>query len=353
MGNTMCNPAAYQDGQPCVEKTTGSWPKPLYKDSKLILPKGVRGEIPVLIAVHGTTGESWLKGKLLSMVLTGGDLEKTMEMDCGWTQMDYVSNAIVEECGAAVMVIALPDDDEAPEGGIANTWWCSYYSKALAAAIEHVCEAVPAESSGTLSVDKSKIGLLGHSAGGGGVLFAAGADCRDLISCVVALDPGMFCCFKVYDYAEKAFEYANEEYFSGKGGDLQLDVLKNIKPSTKVFVHSSQAQYNTPIVLSPPPRGMSSIVPNGPSIMSQIPCEKKELFIDNVGVPADMKATPEEANKIFMTSHMWPFSANSVKSYGDGVPLAAITSFVRRHLVGLAEEPMPRPSIAVEWQVAS
>ena len=40
-------------------------------------------------------------------------------------------------------------------------------------AIDHAYEAVPLKTNGAATVDKSKVGLLGHSMGGGGVLYGA------------------------------------------------------------------------------------------------------------------------------------------------------------------------------------
>lgn len=51
--------------------------------------------------------------------------------------------------------------------------------------------AIPEETGGAASVDESRIGLFGQSAGGGGVLYAAGSTCRDRIKACIALDPGI------------------------------------------------------------------------------------------------------------------------------------------------------------------
>ena len=133
---------------------------------------------------------------------------------------------------------------------------------------------------------------------------------------------------------------------------------------------SSQAQYNTPIGGA---AGSANVWPPVKTIFKQVASPVKEMFVDTVGVPENKDITAEEATRInfvseggggmvpppltatsqpnLQKSHTITYSEQGVKENGDGVPLAVIQSFVRRHLVGTGEAPMPRPSIALEWEV--
>lgn len=68
-----------------------------------------------------------------------------------------------------------------------NVWPAAYYSEALSAAIDHLCEVAPARAG--VGVDPARIALVGHSMGGAGVLYAAGAHCKEKIAAVVSLNP--------------------------------------------------------------------------------------------------------------------------------------------------------------------
>ena len=70
-----CAPSGELSAGLGTEKKTGAWPKPLYKDSKLILPKGAKGPLPCVVALHGTVGEGWMSGKLVTALLSGFDID--------------------------------------------------------------------------------------------------------------------------------------------------------------------------------------------------------------------------------------------------------------------------------------
>ena len=52
-----------------------------------------------------------------------------------------------------------------------------------------------------------------------------------------------------------------------------------------------------------------------------------------------------------MYAHLWCYGEQSIKSWGDGAPLAAVLGFLRRHLVSSTEPVMERPANAKEWEV--
>jgi len=206
---------------------------------------------------------------------------------------------------------------------------------------------VPLKTNGAATVDKSKVGLLGHSMGGGGVLYGAGAQCADKIKTVIALDPGCFSWDEDVQFHANCVAYAKEPLYSGTGGDYEMEVLKNIKAA--VLLHTSRAQYNAPLM---PNTDYCAMWPALPSIYNQLTSDKKEIYVDNFLVD-ESKTTLAEAQPICAASHTWMVSPSGLLEHGGGVPINVILSFTRRHLLGSGEEPMEKPEGAVEWETAA
>ena len=81
-------------------KSTGAWPKPLYKDSKLILPKDASGELATIIAVHGMCAETEFANVIMftpMLAMSAGleaGMEHALETDRGrsWTYMQPLTD---------------------------------------------------------------------------------------------------------------------------------------------------------------------------------------------------------------------------------------------------------------------
>ena len=78
-----------------------------------------------------------------------------------------------------------------------------------------------------------------------------------------------------------------------------------------------------------------------PCQFGQVGSKAKELYVDNL---------VEHNGPI---AHMWCYGKKEIREYGDGIPLAFMCSFLRRHLAGNTEPVMDRPASAKEWQVVN
>merc|ERR1719502_580466 len=68
-----------------------------------------------------------------------------------------------------------------------NMWTPRFYAKSLDFAIDHLISMARMKCG--VAVDPARVGLVGHSMGGAGVLAGAGLDCRNKIKAVAALNP--------------------------------------------------------------------------------------------------------------------------------------------------------------------
>jgi hypothetical protein len=232
----------------------------------------------------------------------------------------------------------------AAEGSLAfNMWPAIDYSRFLSAAVDHVKKVAPGHG---VHVDEHKVGLIGHSMGGAGVLCAAAKDCKSKVAACVALNPGGPSNPDILDRAENAKKYAEGVPHSGEFGEGTIPHLADVTVPT--FIYGSQAEYNCGNIKP----DMAVIWPFPPSQFKQLGAAKKELYVDNL---IDNPGHKVGDNKLgCQYAHVWLFPEKGkehMRSYGDGKPLAATLSFLRRHLVGEKEPVMERPANAKEWEV--
>lgn len=284
--------------------------------------------LPAVVVVHGACMESQFLGKL-----TGLFSGSSLTMD--WTYMHLLCEELAAQ-GFVVMMIGLHDHDEevVPEAGgtkdIMNCWPCLNYSEFLRAAISHI--QIAAQKHLDLEVDSKNIGIMGHSMGGGGVLYAAGEHCRDLISACVSLNPQQVIVTETEKYFAEAVKFSNGPDHSGDYGDGHLAHLAKIACPT--LVYGSQAEYNTFLMNNP----ADSMWPSFASTFAQIPAKHKELYVD------DMKELSCQ------DAHLW-FS--KPRTYAEGAPLDIIMSFFRRHMLDSDEEVPSKPHRAHQYQVVA
>ena len=138
-------------------------------------------------------------------------------LDTAWTGVKDLTHAISEQ-GIIAIMIGLPDGDEqqyAENEQYAkgkNSWPCKDYSRFLSAAVDHLLDQAPKHG---IAVDTARIGLVGFSMGGGGVLFAAGNSCKDKVAAVAAVNPGLHSVHSFYDNKEGCQRYAKGAPHSG------------------------------------------------------------------------------------------------------------------------------------------
>lgn len=225
------------------------------------------------------------------------------------------------------------------------TWSTLTYARALSVAIDHLCEAAPQELG--LSVDTSRIGLVGHSVGAAGVLRAAASECAGRIQAVVALNPSHLNVDSVCDRVAEVKQYLKGKNHSGEYGDGDIPHLGAVKAPT--LVYGSQAEYNTQSVepwLFAYLTGntMASMWPKPSSVFAQLGAKTKELYVDNTTSVSSTKA------------HSWlgsGFLPHTLETFAAGHPYLVVSSFLRRHLAGSDEAPPERPANAKEWVRAS
>lgn len=263
------------------------------------------------------------------------------DCDSTWTGMTDLAQAIAEQ-GIVVLMVGLPDspwlpDPELGPAGKLNCWPAIDYARFLSAAIDHLCTVAPERS---VSVDTEHVGLVGHSMGGAGVLCAAAKDCKDKVAACVALNPGGPSNPNAFDALQGCAKYATGALHSGEYGEGTIEHLADIRVPT--FIYGSQAEYNAEIV-GP---GYATIWPVAPCQFEQVGASTKELYVDNL---IDNPGT--RAGKAGTFAHVWMYGKESVRTYGDGKPLSAVCSFLRRHLAGSSEPVMARPDNAKEWRV--
>jgi pimeloyl-ACP methyl ester carboxylesterase len=330
-------------------KETGAWPRPAYDHSRIFAPKGTSAHsLPALVMVHGAArndGEG------------GAPPEELLGVpSVSWEMMQPLAEKMVGE-GFIVLIIGLRDDaldvtladypeldeeakvtarDFAHSGK--NVWPSKYYGKALSAAIDHLCAVAPKAHG--VKVDAQRVGLVGHSIGGAGVLHAAASECADRVRAVVALNPVHHSVRKPFDHLREIKRYLSGEKHSGEHGNGELPHLKRIKCAT--LVYGSQAEYNTSVLETPWTGDLQPyalVWPKPSSIHAQVGAASKELYVDN---------TTDVQNFV---AHGWLATGKGLEQFGGGAPLRLIGSFLRRHLAGDDEAPPERPENAKEWAV--
>ena len=305
---------------------------PAAKASRLYLPPtnstvNDGGSIPGVVMVHGFCAESWLAGVATSAHLVGS-------FDAlDWTCMGPLAEAVAAQ-GVAVLMVGLHDGDEQlyPElegmqASLINTWSQADYAKFLRVGIDHFLKVCP-------QLDKKRIGLVGHSLGGGGVLRAAATSCREHVAAVVALNPSHMSVETPGDMFEHGVKYRSGAEHSGEFGEGNIAHLASVTAPT--LVYGSQAEYNTP--LKKLDDSVAPMWPAYPSVFAQLGASTKELYVDNLVAHTCTQA------------HCWLLGRDNLRAFGDGIPLQVVCSFLRRMLLGAAEVPMKRPSNAKEWE---
>lgn len=343
-------------GFEAAELWVGSYPIVQYKDSRLFAPTNhnATGPVPAVVIVHGMCGETEFKGDLAFRFGFG-----LRGLRSDWQQMQYVAREIAKQ-GVVVLMIGMPDNDKEVCGakfpnlskeqkkcmelqGILNMWPACFYSKALNAAIDHVCIAAP-EHLG-LEIDQARIGLVGHSMGGAGVLYAAGVDCKDRVKAVASLNPGYLSVFEPFDVqgmgSDSLIKSNTAQYLQTK--DKSLDVEGKVSArvahlasiSAATLILGSQAEIEDPKVSTPEQ-------PKFVDLFEEVGSFEKELFVDNI-------------KSSFAIAHTWHAHENpdEMRKYAGGITLETLLSFVRRKLVGSAEERMPKPDVAHDWKEGS
>ena len=305
------------------------------KASKLFRPPGASAgtPLPAVVVVHGSAAEGLQGDQMFDQTI--GNMGR--DVDWTWTIMKDTAQAISEQ-GIIALMIGLPDCDEKhygnDEAAVQNSWQNSWaakdYSRFLSAAVDHLLEQAPKHG---MAVNKDRIGLVGHSMGGGGVLFAAGNDCKGKVAAVAALNPGLHSVHSVYDNIESCAQYAQGAPHSGELGEGTIECLAEISAPT--YIYGSQAEYNVPFFEGSP---YATAWPAYPCQFAQVGASVKELYVDNI--------TGNSA--IF--AHTWLYG-QEIEAYGDGKPLAALLGFLRRRLAGSSEQVMERPANAKEWEI--
>ena len=305
------------------------------KASKLFRPPGASAgtPLPAVVVVHGGVAQNLAVDQLFDQGF-GGALGR--DVDWTWTGVKDLAQAISEQ-GIIALMIGLPDDDEKKysehewqgKGGC-NNWPCKDQSRFLSAAVDHLLEQAPKHG---MAVNKDRIGLVGYSNGGGGVLFAAGNDCKGKIAAVAALNPGLHSVHSFYDNIDSCAQYAQGAPHSGELGEGTIECLAEISAPT--YIYGSQAEYNVPFFEGSP---YATAWPAYPCQFAQVGASVKELYVDNI--------TGNSA--IF--AHTW-LNGQEIEAYGEGKPLAALLGFLRRRLAGTSEQVMERPANAKEWEV--
>ena len=306
------------------------------KDSCLWLPPklpsgpvpGISAPVPGIVMVHGNCMEGEVTGAIMGAVQGTGSFH--------WTHMNVLGEAVAKQAGVPVLVIALPDHDEDKykvEGlieSLSNAWPMVDYANFLSTGIDHLIAA--ARKVG-VQIDTAKIGLVGHSMGGAGVLRAAATTCKERIACVASLNPGHLALEKAWDLVEPCAKYATGAPHSGEHGEGVIAHLADL--AAPVFIYGSQAEYNMELV---PGTGLAGMWPCYPDVYAQLGSPTKELYVDNL------------IDKTCLEAHTWFTTKEDIGTYGDGLPLQALCSFVRRTLNGSTEALMPRPANAKEWK---
>ena len=318
------------------------------KASKLFRPPGASAgtPLPAVVVVHGSAAEGLQGDQKFDHAV--GNMGR--DVDFTWTIMKDTAQAISEQ-GIIALMIGLPDCDEKhygnDEAAVQNSWQNSWaakdYSRFLSAAVDHLLEQAPKHG---MAVNKDRIGLVGHSMGGGGVLFAAGNDCKGKVAAVAAVNPSIHSVHSPHDNLQFCERYAQGAPHSGELGEGTIECLAEISAPT--YIYGSQAEYNVPFMPGEPPACMQW--PAYPCQFAQVGASVKELYVDNM---TENWATKQANGSLFLTSayaHSW-HCGEEIRVYGDGKPLAALLGFLRRRLAGTSEQVMERPANAKEWEV--
>ena len=307
-----------------------------FKASRIIAPLELdksAGPFPALVVVHGFCSES--KGV------------------ADWTYMQDISEALAQSLGFIVLMIGMPDDDEEHINGLVpdalegdgislmakltvkplacmnNAWPAAKYSESLSAAIDHLLVIAPDKLG--VQVDAHRIGLVGHSMGGGGVLYGAAKHCKEKIKAVVALNPSHWAVETPFDNTAACIEYGKAPDHSGEQGEGIINHLPDI--SAPALVYGSLSEYNMA-------DNAISVCPTWPAyenVFAQLTgAVAKELYVDGL------------TNQSWEQGHCWLVSnaghLEPPSAYNDGVPLALVCNFLKRHVGGIHEPPLQKPS---------
>lgn len=301
----------------------------LYKASHLYLPRQVPDgtSVPGMIFMHGLVRETGM-------------------VHSPWSSFRHVAKSLARK-GIASLMVGMPDNDDIksseevdgivrtflPLVNLINAWPCAAYGRSCAAAIEHLRDC--ADKCAGVKVDK--VGLMGHSMGGGGVLYAAAHQCKDTISCVLSLSPSHMAIHKPFDNIAHVKKFATGKLHSGEYGEGDIQYLGNIIAPT--FIQGSQAEYNQEVA---PGVGYSPNWPYFPSVFLQVGASQKELFVD------DMK------DRSWIEAHsslLGTFDKSDSKK--QHVAVKVVLDFLERHLLGKDKPPLPRPAVALEWEIVT
>jgi len=306
----------------------------LFKASRLFAPLSLNKtkKYAALVVVHGLCEEK------------PGALSLYEHDACDWTYMQYLSEHIAQDLGIVVLMIGMPDDDsklfvDYPEtatmkhkitSAMNNVWPAKYTSAALNAAIDHLIASAPDKLG--VHVDPDRIGLMGHSLGGGGVLYAGAHDCRERVKAIVALNPSHFMVEKPFDYEDECVQFGKGVNFSGEFGEGEFPHLAQIV--APVLILGSQAEYNTTV----PGEPASACWPTYECVFEQVGAAKKELYMDNI------------TDQSWLTAHIWMVHDPGFKTYAEGMFYKIIANFCKRNLeLEDAEESLERQSTTKTW----
>ncbi len=338
---------------PTLPVYTGSWPPPPYKYSKLFPPKNPNAKEPVpgVVMVHGMVNEAPVITKVANFMTSG-----RTELVLSWEYLASLAEEIAEQ-GVAVLMIGMRDDvdevlmaehdslNEATKrtirsfGGMRNATPAKQYARALMAGLDHLIYAAPRFHG--VTIDQSRLGLVGHSLGAAGALLAAATDASvagvGRIKAVVALNPVHTSLEAPFDHMDECRRYAGGERHSGEHGEGALRHLPKVRAAT--LLYSTLAEINAEIF---PSTGIAPCWPLCSSLFEQlgVPNARKELYVDdNTFVSSAFAA------------HHWLADRAAMRSYARGWPLRVVLSFVRRHVLGTDEAPLERPPNSRAWVV--
>lgn len=247
--------------------------KVVVKSSQLLYPASAKGPLPGIVIVHGMCGEGFWSEKVIDMLALLNGVGRTL--DNTWTGQSNLAKALAQQ-GVAVLMIGLPDNDEqvydeSNLSSLLNAWPAKDYSVSLSASVDLLVEQQ------ICKVDAARVGLVGHSMGGAGVLFAAARECKGKVAAVAALNPGHLSIMEPNDVIQGPEKYYSGAKHSGEFGEGDLPHLKEVGVPT--LVYGSQAEMNTALFSNVP---IAAMWPSPPSVYEQLGSEVKELYVDNL-----------------------------------------------------------------------
>ena len=341
-------PAASSTPPKCSVVDAGSCDS--YKASRLFAPLNVDKSraVAAILLVHGNC------------------LESMEDKEEGWMYMYTMAEYLTANLGVVSMIIGMHDDDtqkldekypgwqereglndaaKAASGLLTNgrnAWPAAYYGDSIAVAIENLVPAAMQKLG--VSVDSTRIALVGHSMGGGGVLYAAAVQCKSNIKAVAALNPSHMATLTPFDGFDECVQYAKGKAHSGENGEGVLSHLANI--TVPCYVYGSRAEYNTSIdasmgvVINTISQFLDTVKspcwPEYSCVYRQLGTTTKELYVDDV--------TDVDWGK----SHNWLKA--DLESFAGGAPINVLCSFLRRRVLESGEEAPKKPGNAYKWE---